>query len=272
MIGGLSGIGVYFLSRSNDTECKATLKAILKSLVKLSISPNNFYTTSKIINTKKSNIRLDKFIDLGMSHGISGPLALLFISHKMNIKVPGSRKAISILANLLLKNALHYKNNLEWPAQLYRDRKVNNLIPIKRTAWCYGNPGIAVALWLAWSTMGNYAYKDAAENAMKTVYKKSTIERNIDSPNFCHGVSGLLLITMRFLNWTNERIFNEMAQKLVKQIMNLAIISEKKEIVNFKLIRKNDLGVLEGKAGILLALLSATTNKEPCYDRIFLLS
>jgi Lanthionine synthetase C-like protein len=89
-----------------------------------------------------------------------------------------------------------------------------------RTAWCYGSPGISRALWLAGETINNRSYQQLATEALLAVCRRPLPERRIDSPTFCHGVAGLLQITMRFHHDTCSPRFAEAAQPLIGQVLS----------------------------------------------------
>ena len=71
--------------------------------------------------------------------------------------------------------------------------------------WCYGAPGVARAVWLAARALGDHALGELAIEAMAAVYQRPVEERRIDSPTFCHGVAGLLQVTLRFAHETGRR-------------------------------------------------------------------
>src|SRR5690242_1740241 len=73
-----------------------------------------------------------------------------------------------------------------------------------RAAWCYGDPGIGVALlWAARETGDAELEKTALEVAWRVVgrpYEKSQVQE----PGLCHGAAGLALIYNRFYQATRD--------------------------------------------------------------------
>jgi hypothetical protein len=143
-----------------------------------------------------------------------------------------------------------------------------------RAAWCYGSPGVARALWLAGQALDRNEYRAQAISAMKAVFRRPIPARMIESPTFCHGVAGLLAITMRFARETYRPMFFQESQRLVEQLMGSF---QPDSLLGFRCIeygnnQTDQPGLLDGAAGVAIVLLAASTGIEPTWDRIFLLS
>ncbi len=143
-----------------------------------------------------------------------------------------------------------------------------------RCAWCYGSPGIARALWLAGEALDRDDYRRLAVSAMEDVFRRPVETRGIDSPTFCHGVAGLLAITLRFADETRSPFFVEASRTLVRQLLDSY---RPESLLGFRNIEHGDYemdqpGLLDGAPGVALALLAAATSVEPTWDRLFLLS
>ena len=109
---------------------------------------------------------------------------------------------------------------------------------------------------------------------MDAVYRRPIAVRNIDSPTFCHGVAGLLQITLRFANDTALPVFAEAAVDLVEQLHSAY---ESDSLLGYRNwepggARVDQPGLLDGAPGVMLTLLAASTDVEPAWDRAFLLA
>src|SRR5207253_2631831 len=113
--------------------------------------------------------------------------------------VAGGQDAIDRIAGWLTEQRLEDEWGITWPdvAPLGDEKPAP-----ARSAWCYGAPGVARALWLAGEALGERSHRELAVEAMAAVYRRPMATRRIDSPTFCHGVAGLLQITLRFLQDT----------------------------------------------------------------------
>ena len=93
----------------------------------------------------------------------------------------------------------------------------------------------------------------------------------MDSPTFCHGVAGLLQITLRFARDTALPDFQTARDDLITQLVGA---HESASLLGFRHVepqgtRVDQAGLLDGAPGILLVLLAATTRVEPAWDRMF---
>ena len=117
-------------------------------------------------------------------------------------------------------------------------------------------------------------YRSLAVSSLEDVFRRPVRTRRIDSPTFCHGVAGLLAITMRFANETGSPVFIEASRMLVEQLLDSY---QPESLLGFRNIEYGDHevdqpGLLDGAPGVALVLLAAATNVEPTWDRLFLLS
>jgi hypothetical protein len=133
---------------------------------------------------------------------------------------------------------------------------------------------VARALWLAGTALEDEALTGLAVEAMAAVYRRPVRVRHIDSPTFCHGVSGLLQITLRFGHDTGLPVFTDAAVALTGQLLDAY---EPDSLLGFRGVepdgtRVDQPGLLDGAAGVALVLLAAATGAEPGWDRMFLLA
>jgi hypothetical protein len=226
-------------------------------------------------------------LNCGLAHGIPGPLALLSLELQAGSSVPGLSQAIARIVDWLFKNRFDDAWGINWPSAvpivepnkaIDSDEKVGRAEAApdgpSRSAWCYGSPGVARALWLAGEALGRNDYRELAVASMEAVFRRPIASRRIDSPTFCHGVAGLLAITLRFANDTGAAVFTDASRTLVQQLLDSY---QPESLLGFRNIEFADQeidqpGLLDGAPGVALVLLAAATNVEPMWDRLFLLS
>jgi hypothetical protein len=293
VISGLAGIGRYLLLRNESPASARTLQLVLESLVRLSKEENGlprWRTPGHLIRDATwRRLYPHGNLNCGLAHGIPGPLALLSLAHAAGISVAGMEEAIARVALWLAEHRVDDASGVNWPSSipLTADKQVMRIAGSRntqdpelaacrasRSAWCYGSPGVARALWLAGNAIGKPEYQDLAIEAMQAVYRRPVEERRIDSPTFCHGVAGLLQVTMRFERDTALPIFGQAARTLTEQIMTSY---EPESLVAFRNLepggtRIEQPGLLDGSSGVAMALLAASTAVEPRWDALFLLS
>jgi lantibiotic biosynthesis protein len=284
LISGLSGVGEYLLCRREDPGAVATLRAVLSSLVELTKEEAGlprWYTPAHLLGDEDmQRLYPNGSFNCGLAHGIPGPLALLSLAHISGIAVDGMENAIHRAATWLLQHRLDDTWGINWPSmlRLEDDGKVSTepALPFEpgRTAWCYGSPGLARSLWFAGQALDNAEYREIAVAAMEAVFRRPLYVRRIDSPTFCHGVSGLMQITLRFAHDTRLPQFTQAAQALSKQLFSS--YDPDRPLGYYSLEpggnRVDQPGLLDGVPGVVLVLLAAATPVEPVWDRLFLLS
>ncbi|MGW1165219.1 lanthionine synthetase C family protein [Streptomyces sp. NPDC002550] len=132
--------------------------------------------------------------NLGLAHGVSGPLALLSLAWREGVRVPGQRDAISAIAGHLLD---HRTEQGTWPGVLSFDAFVGAADPhaghSRMIAWCYGTPGTARALQLAGIALDRPDWRKEAADAQATAL--AGLLGTVTDSSLCHGWAGLLHLT-----------------------------------------------------------------------------
>ncbi|MFE5725042.1 lanthionine synthetase LanC family protein, partial [Streptomyces erythrochromogenes] len=67
----------------------------------------------------------------------------------------------------------------------------------RRDAWCYGTPGIARALALASTALGDPAYARLADLALTALAERPGTTWDTDGAGLCHGSAGVLVCALR---------------------------------------------------------------------------
>ena len=231
-------------------------------------------------------------LNCGLAHGIPGPLALLALAHRQGVEVEGLHEAVERTADWLTANRFDDEWGVNWPTAVPVEVITSGTTPMltllrkapapattsphgpSRAAWCYGSPGVARALWLAGDALGRADLQALAVQAMEAVYRRPLAARQIDSPTFCHGVAGLLHITLRFAHDTALPLFQDAAAVLADQLLGL--YRPEMALGYYSLEhsgqRVDQPGLLDGVPGVAMVLLAAATGVEPAWDRLFLLA
>ncbi|UUU40176.1 lanthionine synthetase C family protein [Streptomyces sp. NBC_00162] len=146
------------------------------------------------------------YINLGLAHGIPGPLAALSLAWRAGYRRPGLREAIGNGIALLSSAAVEDGFGIDWPSGIAMDpegRRTQARHPA-RTAWCYGAPGIAAALLIAADALEDEELRAYAVAAFEAALRRSEEHIHTLSPTICHGLAGLLAICEVFARTTDS--------------------------------------------------------------------
>ncbi|WP_242307533.1 lanthionine synthetase C family protein [Bacillus cereus group sp. BfR-BA-01331] len=285
VISGLTGVGRYLLfykERERDS-----LEKILSFLIKMTqdkkinghLAPG-WYTSSEnqFLDHEKKLYPNGNF-NLGLSHGITGPLALLAQSLENGIEVTGHKEAITKIADWIIQfkieteKGLFWSFRVDWEEFIAGKGKKEN---ISRAAWCYGTPGVARTIYLAGKALGNQEYIDVSLKALDDIFKLERNEWGLYSPTFCHGFAGLLHILNLMYIDTKEPNFKEYIMELLEMILEKFDKDSNFGFYNYELDKDKinssiNIGLIEGVSGILLVLLGLLKPIRTNWDAAFLL-
>jgi lantibiotic biosynthesis protein len=291
VISGASGVGAYLLCRRKEPGAANALSALIQALIYLGDEEGGVPRWHTPAHLLWDESMMESYpygnLNCGLAHGIPGPLALLSQSLRAGLTFPNLPETIARMADFLCANRYDDEWGVNWPTAvplepageanggaLRASSAKSTPDGPSRCAWCYGSPGIARSLWLAGEALDRDDYRQLAVASMEDIFRRPVNARRIDSPTFCHGVAGLLAITLRFANETRSPVLIEASRTLVRQLLDSY---QPDSLLGFRNIEYADYemdqpGLLDGAPGVALVLLAAATNVEPTWDRLFLLS
>lgn len=142
--------------------------------------------------------------DVGMAHGIAGVLSALCLG------APGSQAAIQSVASWLVsvRSPLYPKG---WPSTVSRD----GIAEGSRVAWCYGTPGVALALSAASSVLRDHDELTAAiTSALEATSELQREVWGMLDHSICHGTAGNALVFSRIADHTGSSRLRTTASEL----------------------------------------------------------
>ncbi|HEX5405567.1 MAG TPA: lanthionine synthetase C family protein [Pseudonocardiaceae bacterium] len=264
VIGGLAGAGRYLLARGDTA-----LADVLSFLVAAALAPE---CTVGGVRVPAWWVRppgwLEGHVDLGMAHGIGGPLALLSLAWQADHHVPGHEAAIESLVALLGRGRCDDEVGPRWARRMtaaqYRDPTL--LPPRSRDVWCNGAAGTAQAVRLAATALNRPALRadaDAAAHAAITTAERG----NLYDHSLCHGRAGLLHLALGI----GDPAADSLAERVLAAFDPATPFGFTSR--HPRAARPLDRpGFLEGAAGIALALHEYATARPPrtCWDAALL--
>jgi hypothetical protein len=283
VVSGLTGVAAYLLCRADLPEALPATTTILRAFVALArdgVDPPRWWTPAQLMgNEETAALHPHGNLNCGLAHGIPGPLALMALAMLSGIRVEGLEEVVDWVAGWLIAYQVKDEWGVNWPYAVSLTAEGLPEPPDiaragSRAAWCYGAPGVARSLWIAGVARARPEWRELAIEAMAAVYRRPHTSRQIDSPTFCHGVGGLLQVTLRFANETQLPLFTDAACDLAEWLLSAY---EPDSLMGYRNwepggTRVDHPGLLEGAPGVLLTLLAAATHVEPIWDRVFLLA
>jgi lantibiotic modifying enzyme len=260
---GAIGIAVYLLKRTtnnNVLECEKEIITILNNSKKY--IDNTCFWEYKIGN--KNNISL--------SHGMASTCIFLSKAYdKLSIQksITGelARKSIYFIINqeIISSNKISM-----FPTFSLMENNKNSLG--SRLGWCYGDLGIALALWhYSQILQDNKIEQKAIDIFLFSSLRRDLNKNAIIDAGICHGTSGIALIFRKMYYYTKKQEFLEAALFWLNQTLLMSKYED--GIAGYKANQKtSSFDFLEGIAGIGLVLLSFLTNEDTLWDECLLLS
>lgn len=262
LISGVVGVGAYFLERSRQgsNHAAAGLDRVVTALAaraERGVDGVTWFTPPELLPSWIREICPAGHHDLGVAHGVPGAVAVLaaIAAHEEVAGRAVARELATGALDWLQRRQLDDDPRGRYPTWVAQGRSAAIPSP-RRTAWCYGDPGVAASCWraavdlghdpLPWRTLAATSASRPAEHT------------GIVDPNLCHGAAGMAHLCNRFYQATREPAFRDAARGWFERA--LAMRPAEGIAGDF----------LDGTAGVVLALLAALRDQEPGWDRLLL--
>ncbi|HWD81861.1 MAG TPA: lanthionine synthetase C family protein [Kribbella sp.] len=203
LISGLTGIGAGLLCRHGHCEL---LEQVLAYLVRLTepirhdgnLLPGWWCRTGP--RGQPAPHRPGGHGNLGLAHGITGPLALLATAMRRGITVTGHVEAIERVTTWLDTWRCGTGAGVWWPGIISRTEQHTGTIRQpgpQRPSWCYGTPGLARAQQLAALALADTRRQRDAEDAIAGCVRDEAQLALLRDSSVCHGWAGLVHVVRR---------------------------------------------------------------------------
>ncbi|MFH9855589.1 lanthionine synthetase C family protein [Streptomyces althioticus] len=275
VVRGLTGVGRYLLARAET--CEEPLTAVLDHLVRLSVGTVEHQGTRVprwwALDAPRTGSE-EEFpgghLNLGLSHGVAGPLALMALAWEQGVRVPGQQEAMEATAGLLRAWAVTDRHGVFWPGHLsfaeWRRGPAAYDGRAKWPAWCYGAPGVSRALQLAGRALGRSDLSDLARASVDRLLALPRSDWGINDHALCHGWAGSLHQLGRLdEEWRDPRLArlrDDIASELVTAF-DPALPFGLRFTMTKVPFGSDVSGYLDGAAGVALALDSYAVDGTP---------
>jgi lantibiotic modifying enzyme len=265
---GFSGILLYLLRKeSTDTSLLSDFISEVHDAVFELKNPISFFEL-------KDNYHPHPSINLGVSHGIYGFVAILNKLHAQNIQVEKCEALLRFIINFTFQ---HEKDAIAqgyfFPNRIGKDVTESSH---SRLAWCYGDLGILSVLYTSSQVLYDTTLKEKAVSMLTYTTHRKDMESNLMNDIWlCHGTSGAAHIFQRLYTTTGivdcKYAADYWYRKTLAQLDSGSPQIKPNHTRSGSYARKDITGFLLGYTGLGLALLSKL-EKTMDWDEMILMS
>jgi len=267
-IHGSMGVVLYFVKRNR----KDYLRNLIQELANIAIWDEDRVKWRSLIMSEQ---RITGY-NIALSHGIT---SIALVLCKIFQIMPNDE-----MVKNLIKGAVAYILHQEIPVEQFGSffpafsKESQPKLFKSRLAWCYGDLGVALAIWQAGITLQHQPWIDKGmEVLLFSTHRRVLFENRVRDAGICHGTAGIAQIFNRLFRITKQVEFKDAADYWCTETLNMAKFEH--GLAGYKAWRSEEKGgyqlkdcLLEGIAGIGLCLLSFVMPDDPAWDECLLLS
>jgi lantibiotic modifying enzyme len=276
LINGLVGIGAYALEGlPRPTAARCLELAVERLADKAEHGPDGiaWFSPPEALSPYQTEVYTKGLYNLGASHGMPGIVAVLGGACRAGVAEERARPLLEGAVAWLLRRRQPADADFCFP-HFYHPEVESAMC---RTAWCYGDPGVAATLLAAARGAGVAAWEEPAMEAALSAAARAEDKSRIRDAGLCHGAAGIAHLFNRMYQATGEEKLAEAARFWYG--WTLRFRQPGQGVAGFRSWStdgegnedwRSDPGFLEGAAGIGLSLLAAISPVEPEWDRLLL--
>jgi lantibiotic modifying enzyme len=269
---GATGLGFYFLKRHKHKPQTAAIKNLIDFLSTTGSRTDKQGIKWLSVIDRKTN---EKGYNISLSHGMASIVVFLTKVYSQQLFIEETSDLLNGAVSYILAQEVDvHRYGAYFPVfSLESDKSPRK----SRLAWCYGDLGIAMAVYQAGRILQR---KDWTDKAVSILLYAAGNRRDLEKEavmdaGLCHGTAGIGHIFYRM--WWNTRLpeFKEAADYWFNETLTMAKFED--GLAGYKTYHREEgwakeYGLLEGVSGIGLAMLSYMTDTEPTWDECLLLS
>ena len=274
LINGLAGLGVYALEGLPRLSAADCLERIVERLGERADRTGEgiaWFSPPESLPSFQLEAFPGGLYNLGASHGMAGVLAVLGEACRAEVAGVRARRLLEGAVPWLLARREEPARGFLFPHFFHPDVAARP----SRLAWCYGDPGMAATLLVAARGAGEPAWeREAAAIALHAAGRTAEVS-GVRDACLCHGAAGLGHLFNRLYQATALEPLAAAARAWFERALDLC--EPASGVGGFRAWAtdlagvsgwRDDPGLLEGAAGVGLALLAALSPIDPEWDRL----
>ena len=297
LIDGLTGLGLYALARwprPAAADCLAEVLGHLAGRARSGARGAYWWTPESELAGPRRQLYPAGGVDAGMAHGMTGVIPLLARACALGLGEPALRGLLDGAVEWLLGHLVESPSGPTMPSFVAADADPRPA----RSAWCNGDPGVAIALLLAARDLNEPSWElVGTELALRAAGRPPEL-CGVNDAALCHGSAGLAHLFGRMHQLTGRPELADAALAWLHRTLAACTRAagqasaepagrgaERGQLAARPGGRSTALplrlgaaapwtgpGLLEGAAGVALALLSACLPEEPIWDQMLFVS
>lgn len=278
LVSGSAGLSLYAIQRLPSKAALSCLRLIIDGLWRRAERTREGFTwrtPTAWRDARRGANGPEPHYNLGLAHGVPSLIGVLGDYCALGI---GGRKSRALLTGAVDWLFAQRSRARSDAAFSYYATESGAPFGAARVAWCYGDLGIAIALLNASRAVGHTDWEHEAIEVGKCAARRTAQDSGVVDAGLCHGSAGNAHIFNRLYQATGDNEFRVAALQWADR--TLAYYRRGIGVAGFETMHRvaadrplapiADASFLIGTAGILLALLAATTDQEPTWDRVLL--
>ncbi len=276
LIYGMAGIGVLALARLPGAWADQVLSRIVEQLAaRATHDPDGvtWLTPVGLLEPEEAARFPRGTFNLGLAHGMPAVVSLLARCAAAGVREELARPLARAGASWLLAR----RQRSSFPSRWMPDRPGE----LSREAWCYGNPGVGIALLSAARALGDVPLEREAVAVLRDAAVRPPAETGVQDASLCHGSAGLAHILNRAYQATGEPCFRDAAVAWFRDTLERVRREQGEVHFDAYVSGRGPDGTIEtsfgpcddlllGGGGAGLALLSALSSTSPRWDQFLM--
>lgn len=273
LIGGLAGYGIYAFQALPRPAARRSLELLVGRLIEIGEPVDggfSWFTPPDVLPDWLREQEPDGRYNLGVSHGVAAVISVLAMGAAAGVMTGEQRAILDRSVDWLLAQK---QNGKSWCF-------ANSVVKGKpagrdRLAWCYGDPGIAAALFTAARHCGNAGWEAAALDVARTAARRPLDDSSeIVDAALCHGSAGLAHLFNRMHQASGDPLLAETARAWYRYTIDMQ--RPDAGIAGYEFFAAPGwvplTGFISGLAGVGLGLLGGVSSREPAWDQFLAVS
>jgi lantibiotic biosynthesis protein len=265
LIDGLVGLGIYALARWPRPAAAHCLAGVLDKLAARARQDETgiyWWTSPEELPGPRRALFPAGGVDLGLAHGMAGIVPLLARACAVGAAGQAERDLLDGAVAWILAHLVDAPSGATSPPFVPADA---GPVP-SRTAWCYGDPGVAIALLLAARDVDVPGWAQAGTDLALQAARRPLEFTGVTELGVCHGTAGLAHLFARLHQLTGRAELAGAARLWLSRTLDAC-----RDRTGAGLAW-NGPGLLEGAAGVALVVLSCCLSTDPAWDQVLLVS